>query len=227
MTNDTVIDAGMDLAAWRSNSPAQRIRSFQELPRELADDFFLSLTAREQAELVIGLPQGERRLWMRLLAPDDAADVIQQAAADEREYLLSVLDESTRREVTALLAYAEDDAGGLMSPRFARVRPEMTVDEAIAYLRRQASSVETIYYTYALDADQRLLGVVSFRDLFSADRNKKVQDVMRTRFVSVPENMDQEGVAKVIAEHHLLAVPVVDPEGHMRGIVTVDEWSMW
>src|SRR6476646_1523946 len=194
MNNDTVIDAGMDLAAWRSSSPAQRIRSFQDLPRELADDFFLSLTAREQAELVMGLPQGERRLWMRLLAPDDVADVIQQAPADEREYLLSVLDESTRREVTALLAYAEDDAGGLMSPRFARVRPEMTVDEAIAYLRRQASSVETIYYTYALDADQRLLGVVSFRDLFSADRNKKVQDVMRTRFVSVPENMDQEGV---------------------------------
>jgi magnesium transporter len=223
MNNDTVIDAGMDLAVWRSSSPGQRIRSFQELPRELADDFFLSLTAREQAELVMGLPQGERRLWMRLLAPDDVADVIQQAPADEREYLLSVLDESTRREVTALLAYAEDDAGGLMSPRFARVRPEMTVDEAIAYLRRQASSVETIYYTYALDADQRLLGVVSFRDLFSADRNRKVQDVMRTRFVSVPENMDQEGVAKVIAEHHLLAVPVVDAEGHMRGIVTVDD----
>ncbi len=223
MANDTVMGAVMDLAAWRSLAPGQRIRSFQELPREQADDFFLSLTAREQAEIVMGLPEGERRLWMRLLAPDDAADVIQNAPPGEREYLLSVLDEATRREVTALLAYAEDDAGGLMSPRFARVRPDMTVDEAIAYLRRQAANVETIYYTYALDNEQRLLGVVSFRDLFSADRNTKVQDVMRTSFISVPESLDQEAVAKVIAEHHLLAVPVMDTQGHMRGIVTVDD----
>ncbi len=223
MTTDTVIDPVLDAATWRDLSPAQRTPTFQALPREQADNFFLSLTALEQASLVMELPEGERRLWMRLLAPDDAADVIQEAPLEDREHLLSMLDDSTRREVTALLAYAEDAAGGLMSPRFARVRPEMTVDEAIAYLRRQTGTVETIYYTYALNPAQCLLGVVSFRDLFSADRNRKVQEVMRTNFVSVPETMDQEAVAKVIAKHHLLAVPVLDAEGHMRGIVTVDD----
>ena len=90
--------------------------------------------------------------------------------------------------MTALLAYAEDEAGGLMSPRYARLRPEMRVDEAITYLRRarRASGVETIYYIYVLDAEQRLLGVVSFRELFAAPPEKTVRDVMRTDVVTVP-----------------------------------------
>ena len=124
---------------------------------------------------------------------------------------------------TALLAYKEDEAGGLMSPRFARLRPDMTVDEAISYLRRQADQVETIYYAYALDDEQHLLGVVSFRDVFSADPKTRVRDVMRTQFVAATEEMDQEAVAKLVAHHHLLAVPVVDDQRRMRGIVTVDD----
>lgn len=211
------------LETWASLSAAERVERFQQLPREQSDQFFLSLSPRDQAGLLLALPEGERRLWLRLLAPDDAADVVQQAPRDERESLLTLLDEATRREVAALLAYAEDDAGGLMSPRFARLRPEMSVDEAIAYLRRQAGHVETIYYAYALDHEQRLLGVVSFRDLFSADRQKKVQEVMRTKFVCVHEEMDQETVAQVFADNHLLAIPVVDRQGHMKGIVTVDD----
>jgi magnesium transporter len=211
------------LEQWRTLSLAARVQSFQRLPRELADDFFLALTAREQAEILLALPEGERRLWMRLLAPDDAADVIQASPETQRPYLLSVLDDTTRSEVTALLAYAEDEAGGLMSPRFARLRPEMTTDEAIAYLRRQAGNVETIYYAYALDPEQHLLGVVSFRDLFSANREATVENVMRRQFVFVSDEMDQEEVAKVFEEHHLLAIPVLDSEMRMKGIVTLDD----
>ena len=117
---------------------------------------------RDQVELLLELPAVERRGWMRLLAPDDAADAVQAAPEDKRDDLLALLDDSARKEVTALLAYAEDEAGGLMSPRFARVRPDMTADEAISYLHKQARErVETIYYVYALDAQQRLVGVVS------------------------------------------------------------------
>lgn len=132
----------------------------------------------------MALPEGERRIWMRLLAPDDAADVIQEVPEEERQSLLALLDEAARRDVTALLAYSEDAAGGLMSPRFVRLRPDMTADEAISYTRLQAGQVETIYYAYALDANQRLLGVVSFRNLFAADREKRVRDVMRTDVAS-------------------------------------------
>src|SRR5438309_10607739 len=183
------------LDAWNTLAEEERVTTFQQLPYAEKDDFFLALSARDQAELILSLPPGERRIWMRLLPPDDATDLIQEAPEEERPGLLALMDDYTRREVTALLAYKEDEAGGLMSPRFARLRPDMTVDEAISYLRRQAGQLETIYYAYALDDAQRLLGVVSFRGLFSADRNRPVRDVMRTQFVAATEAMDQEAVA--------------------------------
>src|SRR5262245_61914574 len=111
-----------------------------------------------------------------------------------------------------------------MSTRFARLRAEMTAGEAISYLQRQAHArVETIYYSYVLDAEQHLLGVVSFRDLFAADPRRRLTDVMETQIVSVTEDMDQETVSRVFAEHGLSAVPVVDAGGRMKGIVTVDD----
>jgi magnesium transporter len=212
--------------AWELLSPEERLAGFRLLDPEDAEEFFFDLSARDQYELLQALSTAERRRWLRLLAPDDAADVVQEADETERAALLGLLDEPTRREVSALLAYEEDDAGGLMSSRFARLRPDMTVDEAITYLRRQALShvdVETIYYIYVLDNLQRLLGVASFRELFSERGDKLVRDVMRTEFVTVPEEMDQEAVAKVMADHDIVAVPVCDAEGRMVGIVTVDD----
>jgi magnesium transporter len=208
---------------WDRLGPHERLETFRAVPTDVADDFFLALSSRDQLDLLGMLPAGERRIWLRLLPPDDAADLIQTANPGDRPALLEQLDEVARREVNALLAFQEDIAGGLMSPRFARLRPDMTVDEAISYLRHQARHLETIYYAYALDEQQHLLGVVSFRDLFSADRDKRVRDVMRTRFVSATEDMDQEAVAKLFSRHHLLAVPVVDGEGRMHGIVTIDD----
>jgi magnesium transporter len=159
-----------------------------------------------------------------MLAPDDAADLLQEVDEHKRSELLALFDEPVRREVSALLAYAEDDAGGLMSPRFARVRPDQTVDEAILYLRRQAfDRLELIYYGYVLDREQRLLGVVSFRDLFRARGSAAVRDVMKTDVITVPEEMDQETVGRVFAEHDLVALPVLDSNGRMKGIVTVDD----
>jgi magnesium transporter len=211
--------------AWLLFAPEDRRLGFGQLPRAEAEDFFLALPARDQAELVLALPRDERRSWVRLLPPDDAADLVQAAPPDEREALLALLDETTRREVTALLAYAEDEAGGLMNPRFARVRPDATADEAISYLRRQARDrgAEAIYYAYVLDEEQRLLGVASFRGLFAAPPEKRVREVMRTDVVSVTDDMDQEAVSRVFAESNLPVIPVVDGDGHMKGIVTVDD----
>jgi len=200
------------------------VAAFSALERAEADDFFLELSAQDQATIIMALHTGERRLWLRLLAPDDAADVIQEVPEEQRAALLELLDDSTRHEVVALLAYAEDAAGGLMSPRFARLRPDMTVAEAIRYLRRQAhEKLETIYYAYVLEQDQRLQGVISFRDLFASDEALPIAQVMHTDVISVPDTLDQESVAKVIAQHDLNALPVVDAEGRMKGIVTVDD----
>jgi magnesium transporter len=209
---------------WSSLTPGARLEAFKALSRAEAEDVFWNLSAPDQVELLLALPAVERRGWMRLLAPDDAADVVQAAPEEERDGLLALLDESTRKEVTALLAYAEDEAGGLMSPRFARVRPDMTADEAISYLHKQARErVETIYYVYVLDAQQRLVGVVSFRQLFEAPGGMKVRDLMETEVVTASEQMDQEDVGLLFAKHSLLAIPVVDADGHMKGVVTVDD----
>jgi magnesium transporter len=212
------------LEAWPILSPEERADGFRLLAAGEAEEVFLALDAREESHLLLGLGRVERQIWMRQLPPDDAADLVQAAPAEAREELLGLLDEPTRKEVVALLAYAEDDAGGLMSPRYVRVRPELRVDEAITYLRRQARErVETIYYLYVLDAQQRLLGVVSFRELFAAPAEKTVRDVMQTDPVTVAEDLDQESVSQLFAQHDLMAIPVVDGEGRMKGIITVDD----
>jgi magnesium transporter len=210
--------------AWPELSETERIEAFQHIERSDADDFFLGLDSYDQASLIMGLPESERRLWLRLLAPDDAADVIQSVPEPQRVPLLDLLDAATRREVFALMAYAEDAAGGLMSPRFARLRPEMTVNESIRYLQRQAQEeLETIYYAYVVDKEQRLQGVVSFRDLFSAKADAPISQMMNRDVVTVPETMGEEEVARLISRHGLNAVPVVDAERHVIGIVTVDD----
>jgi magnesium transporter len=174
----------------------------------------------------LALPHYERRAWIRLLPPDDAADAIQQCPLEERNALLDLLDDATRREVMALLAYAEDDAGGLMSPRYARVRSEMTVDEAISYLRKQAQEkLEFLYYVYVLDGEQRLVGVVSVRELLRSHGRTLINDMMLKDHdvVKVQEQTDQETVGQLFSQHGLVAIPVVDQHNHMKGVVTIDD----
>jgi len=213
------------LESWPALTPEERLEAFERIPRAESDDFFLELQPRDQAALILAMPVRERRIWMRLLAPDDATDVIQEVPEDSRASFMAMLDDTARREVTALMAYQEDDAGGLMSPRFARLRPEMTIDEAIAYVRRQAQSglVETVHYSYVLDFEQRLLGVVTFRRLFSGQRGQIVRDIMRSELTKASEDMDQEQLAQLFSEKHLFAIPIVDETGHMKGIVTADD----
>ena len=161
---------------------------------------------------------------MRLLAPDDAADLIQEAPVNERTALLELLDVATQREVKGLLDYAEDDAGGLMNTRYSRLRPEMTVGEAISYLRRDAQArAHSTYYAYVVDHEERLLGVITFRDLIVAPADKLVREVMRTQIISANEQMDQEALSKLFMRHHLLMIPVVDGSGRIKGTVSVDD----
>ncbi|MCC6365831.1 MAG: magnesium transporter [Bryobacterales bacterium] len=210
-------------AAWPHLSGNGRMQAFRSLTRDRREELFLDLTAPEQSELLLMMPEHERRTYLRVLPPDDSADLIQESPQEAKDGLLALLDDKSRVEVLALLAYAEDDAGGLMNPRFARLRPDMTVDEAIAYLRLQGRNMETVYYAYVLSHDQKLLGVVSFRDLFTAGGRARIDEVMKSDVVAVRENTDQEEVARVFSAHALAAIPVVDPGGVMKGIVTVDD----
>jgi magnesium transporter len=185
----------------------ERLEGFRSLPRDEAEDYFLELNTRSHVILLQGMSQREKRTWLRVLPARrprgrDARVLLggaRRAARDARRGLAA-------RGGAWLLAYAEDEAGGLMNPRFARVRPEMTVEEAIRYVRRQAQDkLETIYYVYVLDGAQHLLGVVSFRELLLAPGDKPVREVMHEDVITVPEEMDQEEVARVIAQHDILA----------------------
>jgi magnesium transporter len=230
MTPDDAVpdDDHLTLAEARDGWPvfdeAERLDAFHSLPRPEAEDFFLDLPSADQAHLVLRMAHPERRSWLRLLAPDDAADLMQQVPPEQRPALIALLDEVTQKDVAALLAFAEDDAGGLMDPRYARLRPDMSVDEAITYLRRAARDRPgLLYYAYVLDAESRLLGVVSFRQLFQAPSDRRVRDVMTVEVVKAEEKMDQEALGKLFQEHDLVAVPVVDEDDHLRGVVTVDD----
>lgn len=210
--------------AWPLLTMEDRLESFRELDRPTAEDLFLRISTRDQADLLQGLPPGERRSWLRMLAPDDAVDLIQEIPGEVREELLALLDDPTRKEVTGLLAYAEDDAGGLMSTRYARVRPDMSVDEAITYLKKQTrEKVEMVHYVYVLDQEQRLLGVVSYRDLFSARADRKINEIMRTQLTTVLEDTDQEQVGRLFGTSRLTAIPVLNEAGQMMGVVTLDD----
>lgn len=210
--------------AWPVLSRPERVEGFEFLRRDDAESFFLQLSLPDRYHLVLDLPPGERRLWMRTLAPDDAADLIQEAPERERATLLELLDDPTRREVKGLLDYAEDDAGGLMNTRYSRLRPDMTVGEAISYLRRDAQSrARTTYYAYVVDHDERLLGVITFRDLIVAPADKSIREVMRTQIISAREDLDQEALSKLFMRHHLLMIPIVDGAGRIKGIVSVDD----
>jgi magnesium transporter len=221
---ETALDASELYDVWPVLSMDERVEGFELLRRDDADAFFLQLSARDRAQLVLALPPGEHRLWMRLLAPDDAADLVQEAPAEEREALLSLLDNVTQREVKGLLDYAEDEAGGLMNTRYSRLRPDMTVDEAVSYLRRDARSREkTVYYAYVVDPAERLLGVVSFRDLIVTSGDKLIGEVMRTEVISAPEDLDQEALSRMFMRHHLLMMPIVDAAGRVKGVVSVND----
>jgi magnesium transporter len=202
----------------------ERINTFRSLDRETSEERFSELSHTDQVSVLRTSTDAERKWLLRSLQPDDTADVLQEATPQESQTWLKLLDELHRREIMALLAYAEDAAGGLMNPRFSTLRAEMGVDEALLYLRRRAREQrETTFYVYVLDAAQRLVGVVSLRSLLAAPPGSSVGDVMATDVVSVPADMDQEQVSRLFAKHDLLALPVVDADGHMKGIVTADD----
>lgn len=212
------------LEEWPSLDEQERLGLFRTLDRGPAGDVFLGLRLADRVALLRGMPSPERRVWLRILAPDDAADAIQLFDESEQADMLALLDLRTRAQVEALLAFTADVAGGKMNPNYSRLRPEMSVEEAIAYLRLQAiDDSGHLYYAYVLDGEERLIGVVSFRNLLLAAPTRKLRDVMLTDITTVTPHTDQEEVAHLLEDRRLLALPVVDEDGRMQGIITADD----
>jgi magnesium transporter len=158
-----------------------------------------------------------------MMAPDDRADMYATLGEEMRAELLSAVDEEERRDIRQLLAYEEDSAGALLTTEFVALPADATVSEAIELVRHTAAEVETIYSAYAVDPTEKLLGVVSLRDLVTSPANRTIREIMNPNVVTVDVDMEQEEVARVIAKYDLLAVPVVDRSHRVLGIITVDD----
>ena len=210
--------------AWLVLSIQERVEGFKLLQQDDAENFVLHLSAQDKARLILALPFGERRIWMRLLAADEASDVIQKTPEQEGLGLLSLLDDKTRREVKGLMDYTQEQSRGLINPRYVRLRPEMTVDEAVSFLRRDARDrSQAIYYAYVIDSQERLLGTVTFRDLLITAGDKTVQDVMRTDVITAAENLDREALNELFKRHNLQMIPIVDSARRIKQVVTKDD----
>ncbi len=171
---------------WSELPQDQRVDYFKKLPISQAQELFLKLNAEDKAAIVQRLDIAEQRVWMRILDPDDAADLIQKVLPNKRHHLINLFDHTNRNHISALLAYQEDEAGGLMNPSYVRVRPDMRVAEAIRYVHRQAlTQVETMYYVYVLGPEQELLGMLSFRELFTSPPGEIVKDIMHTDLIKL------------------------------------------
>jgi len=157
------------------------------------------------------------------IAPDAAADLVGDLPKERADELLSLMEPEEASDVKELLKYPDDSAGGLMTTEYVTVRTRMTVQQAIDHLRKEGAEAETIFYCYVLDENESLVGVFSLRDLIIAPPDRLVEEIMVGDVVSVQPSESQERIAHLIARYNLLAIPVVDEERRLLGIVTVDD----
>ncbi len=196
---------------------------FRLLPKELAAETFVEMDPEEQEVLIRGFSDNELKEVVDELFVDDAASLVEEMPANVVKRILRQADPEMRRSINQILRYPDNSAGSMMTTEYVSLRPNMTVEEAILRIRRQGVDKETIYTCY-VTKDRTLLGIVSVKDLLLAeDDETKVSDIMLTNIISVTTLTDQEEVAKMFDKYDFLALPVVDNENRMVGIVTFDD----
>ena len=192
------------------------------LQRKAADTLG-EMDPEDAAHLYAELSQEERVQILTRMAPDDAVDLLEELPPDMVRDILSRLTREDSDELTDLMTYEPDTAGGLMSPDVVSVHAENSVQETIEILRKQAEEAETLYYAYVVDEQDMLIGVLALRDLVLAKPDETIRNIARKETVSLPEDMDAEEVMNLFDKYNYLALPVVDRENHLLGIVTVDD----
>ena len=202
---------------------ARQQRVVSQLDDETAADAFEHLDAETQRSLIEDIGTERAADIIEEMDADDAADLLSELDEEQQHELLSEMNEYTASELRALVKYAEDSAGGLMTTDYTWIYPHRTAEATIRKIREIAPTSEFIYYLYVVDKEDTLLGALSLRTLLLADPAESIDTVMETDLVAIHPDMSSEDVAATIARYDLLAVPVVDDRGKMLGIVTVDD----
>ena len=211
------------LEGWGAFNAEEALKIMLYLPLEAKVDLMNSLSNSEQERLIESLSEQSMNQILAEMDPDDLTDFIQSVSPEVRKAAWNSLSEESKKETLFLLRFDEDDAAGLMTPRYLALRAGISVAQAIGFVRKSALEVETVYYIYVLDEFQRMLGVLSLRELLQADDSSRINEIMMTNYVSVHEETDQEEVAKILETYDLIAVPVVDKRNKLLGIVTFDD----
>ena len=197
---------------------------YRLLPKELAAETFVEMETEAQELLIRGFSDNELKEMLEELYVDDAADIVEEMPANVVKRILKNADPEMRHSINQILRYPENSAGSIMTTEYVSLRPSMTVEEAILRIRRQGVDKETIYTCYVMDKDRTLLGVVTVKDLLLADDDEmKIEELMLANLIAVNTKTDQEEVALMFNKYNFLAIPVVDGEGRMVGIVTFDD----
>jgi len=204
-------------------SPEERAAVLDSLEDELAADTFEELHSSYQASLLLDLPDDKAGELLNNMAPDDAADLLADLPDDRRQHFIAMMEKDDAEDMRELLSYPEHSAGGIMTVDYAWARLDDTAAKATERLREQEEYVETVYYIYVVDRSEHLRGVFSLRDLLTVDQDKKVRDFMTENPVTVSTLATEEEITDVIAKYNLLALPVVDDEGELHGIITIDD----
>lgn len=196
---------------------------FKGLDLETAAEALSELQPDIQAALITGMDTDKAADILEEMPPDEAADVLSDLPVDKAKELLEHIEKEEAEDIQELLSHEEDTAGGLMTNEFISYPPGLSVRDAISRFRKDAEEVEIVYYIYVIDENERLIGVVSLRELLLADFDAKLSDIMGTKVKTVTPETDEMDVGEIVSKYNLVALPVVDAEGALLGIVTVDD----
>ena len=206
-------------------SPIHRTEVVESLDNETAADTLEEMSTEAQARILEEMDEERAADILEEMSPDDAVDVLGELSDEKAEELFNLMEDDEKADVAELLPYEHDTAGGLMTTEFIVFPKDLTVGQAIARLREMAETPNMIYYLYVVEEENswKLLGLISLRSLILADPSMALKDVMRTDFRSAHPSDSVDDVAQTISEYNLLALPVIDDEGDIAGIVTVDD----
>ncbi len=195
---------------------------FRLLPKDIAADSFVEMNSDLQEVIISGLSDKDLRAFIDEMYLDDAVDVIEEMPANVVSRILRNVDAETRKNINTLLNYPEDSAGSIMTIEYVTLKPQMTVQQAFAHIRSAGVDKETIYICYVTE-QKKLVGIVSVKDLLLANYEDKIRDIMETNFITVNTLDDKEDVANTLKKYNFTALPVVDQDERLVGIVTIDD----
>ena len=215
--------AAADIAALCGQVDERVPLLYRLLPKELAAEVFVELDSDEQELLIRSFSNAELKEVLEELYLDDTVDIVEEMPAGVVKRILQHSDPETRRGINEILKYPEDSAGSIMTTEFVDLQENMTVADALKRIRRTGPDKETINISYVIDDGRHLLGVLSIRTLLLAEEDDVIGEIMERNFISVQTLDDQEAVARALSKYDFLALPVVDKENRLVGIVTVDD----